>query len=358
MKAILPAVQVKNLTKRYNDVIAVDNLSLDIQPGEFFSLLGPSGCGKTTTLRIIAGLTTQTEGQVYIQGEDVGALPVYKRNIGMVFQNYALFPHMTIRDNVAFGLLRRGVPKKEAFKRVDEMLELVQLPGIQDRYPSQLSGGQQQRVALARALAPSPGVLLLDEPLSNLDLKLRQELRVEIKRIQKEIGITTIFVTHDQGEALSLSDRIGVMRMGKLVQVADPITLYEEPKNNYVASFLGDANFFNGVVSDDKLSSDGWMIQTPKLQGRDGETVEIALRSERISITDQPLTGPNTACAVVETSIYLGALTRYYVRLNDGKRVMVDTLQRRGATFPEGMMVSLQWEAEDCILVEENIPNA
>lgn len=360
MKAIRPAVQLKGLAKKYGAVVAVDDLTLDIHPGEFFSLLGPSGCGKTTTLRIIAGLTSQTAGNVLINGDDVGNLPVYKRNIGMVFQNYALFPHMSIRENVAFGLFRRGIAKTDAYKRVTEMLDLVQLPGVQERYPSQLSGGQQQRVSLARALAPNPEVLLLDEPLSNLDLKLRQDLRVELKRIQKEVGITTVFVTHDQGEALSLSDRIAIMKEGRLVQIGTPIELYEEPRNNYVASFLGDANFFRGVVSKGRLESEGWMIASPKLLAWEGKSVEIALRSERIIITDpgRGLQDANIGRAVVETSIYLGAVTRYYVRLIDGKLVLVDTVQRGDFTFPDGAEVTIQWDAEDCMLVEEGLQNA
>ena len=222
--------------------VAVDHIDLDVNEGEFFSLLGPSGCGKTTTLRMIGGFEQPTEGTIELQGEDVTYLPAYKRHVNTVFQNYALFPHLTIFENVAFGLRRKKVADAEMKKRVDEMLELVELPGFESRKPGQISGGQAQRVALARALVNKPAVLLLDEPLGALDLKLRKQMQVELKRIQQEVGITFIYVTHDQEEAMTMSDRIAVMNHGKYEQLGDPEVLYERPKTRFVAGFLGVSN--------------------------------------------------------------------------------------------------------------------
>lgn len=245
-----PAVELTGITKRFGDVTAVDDLALTIADGEFFAMLGPSGCGKTTTLRMIAGLEFPTAGSLTIFGEEVGTLPPNKRPVNTVFQNYALFPHMTVRDNVAFGLKMSGVAKAEARTRADEMISLVRLDGMGDRRPSQLSGGQQQRVALARALVNQPKVLLLDEPLGALDLKLRQQMQVELKSIQRELGVSFVFVTHDQEEALTMSDRIAVMHEGQLLQVGTPEELYERPTSRFVADFIGETNLLDGRVAD------------------------------------------------------------------------------------------------------------
>ncbi len=248
-----PSVELKGLTKRFgDDVTAVDSIDLEIDDGEFFALLGPSGCGKTTTLRMIAGLEFPTEGSLKIYGEEMGTLSPNKRPVNTVFQNYALFPHMTILENVSFGLRMQKIGKTEASKRAHEALEMVRLGQMAKRKPNQLSGGQQQRIALARALVNRPKVLLLDEPLGALDLKLRQEMQIELKSLQREVGITFVFVTHDQEEALTLSDRIAVMHEGRFLQVAAPETMYEHPANRFVADFIGQTNLLEGTVEDAK----------------------------------------------------------------------------------------------------------
>jgi spermidine/putrescine ABC transporter ATP-binding subunit len=346
-------VQLVNLTKRFGAVTAVDNLSLDIHQGEFISLLGPSGCGKTTTLRMIAGLETQTAGSIYVRGQEVSNVPPYERNIGMVFQDYAVFPHLTVADNVAFGLRRHGVSRDKAGERAQAMLELVRLPEMGERRPSQLSGGERQRVALARALAYEPTVLLLDEPLSNLDLKLRQEMRVELKRIQREVGITTIFVTHDQGEALSLSDRVVVMSAGQIQQIGHPVELYEHPQTGFVASFLGDANFFTGVVSEGYLLVDGAEVVSPELSNYEGQEITVLVRSERLKLSAEAPRGPNQVAGTVEAFIYLGSMSRHYVRLDSGKILVVDSLQPGHNPFPEGTVVTMSWTPDDCIALKE-----
>ncbi|WP_342819036.1 ABC transporter ATP-binding protein, partial [Candidatus Hadarchaeum sp.] len=251
-------VEVKNVTKKFGEVIAVDNISFTVEKGQFFSLLGPSGCGKTTTLRMICGFETPTEGEIFIDGKPMTNVPPYKRPTNLVFQNLALFPHMNVYDNIAFGLRIKKVPEPEIQKRVKEMLELVRLPGYEKRKISQLSGGEKQRIAIVRALVNRPAVLLLDEPLGPLDLKLREEMVVELKRIKREVGTTFIYVTHDQGEALTMSDKIAVMNKGKIVQMGTPLEIYERPNSKFVADFIGGTNFFegryrDGVVEVDKL---------------------------------------------------------------------------------------------------------
>ena len=247
---MIPAVELQRITKRFGDVVAVDNVDLSIADGEFFALLGPSGCGKTTTLRLIAGLEFPTEGSLSIFGQEVGTLTPNKRPVNTVFQNYALFPHLSVLENVGFGLKMQGVDKNTTRRRSMEMIELVQLEGLAERKPSQMSGGQQQRVALARALVNQPKVLLLDEPLGALDLKLRQEMQLELKKLQRDVGISFVFVTHDQEEALTMSDRIAVMNEGELLQVATPEEIYERPTNRFVADFIGQTNLLEGTISD------------------------------------------------------------------------------------------------------------
>ena len=295
------AVELKAITKKFGDVVAVDNIDLTIEDGEFFAMLGPSGCGKTTTLRMIAGLEFPTQGSLSIFGEEVGTLAPNKRSVNTVFQNYALFPHLSVLDNVGFGLKMQGIDKNETRTRAMEMIELVQLEGLEGRKPSQMSGGQQQRVALARALVNQPKVLLLDEPLGALDLKLRQEMQLELKKLQRDVGISFVFVTHDQEEALTMSDRIAVMHEGKLLQVASPEEIYETPVNRFVADFIGRTNLLEGTVSDSEtvILTNG----TPIRASNDfaaGTSVSISLRPERAKITQQKEDGDSVPMGPTE----------------------------------------------------------
>lgn len=353
------SVNVEQVTKRYGSVTAVDQISFLVREGEFVSLLGPSGCGKTTTLRIIAGLTRPDGGVVEISGRNVNDVPAYQRNIGMVFQDYALFPHMIVAENIAFGLRMRGVAVAQIRDRVRRALELVQLPGLEDRYPRQLSGGQQQRVAVARGLAIEPAVFLLDEPLSNLDLKLRMQMRLELRQLQRKLGITTVFVTHDQGEALNLSDRVIVMDAGRIVQSGSPVEIYEQPRTRFVAEFIGESNFFEGEVVDARNSRA--VVRTPAgllLQSAAsasmarGERVLVVVRPERIRVVrDGEGTAANNVRGRIEHISYSGASTRYLVRLQTGHAVLVDV---PAPTHGLGEMVSLTWEAERSRIVQEN----
>jgi len=279
------AVGIRDVTKRFGDVVAVDSLDLDIGDGEFFSLLGPSGCGKTTTLRMIAGLEFPTQGSVTIFGEEMGLRPPNRRPVNTVFQSYALFPHMTVAQNIGFGLEMQGIDATEISGRVGDAIDLVRLTGMGDRRPKQLSGGQQQRVALARALVNRPKVLLLDEPLGALDLKLRQAMQLELKEIQREVGITFIYVTHDQEEALTMSDRIGVMHEGRLLQVAPSEEIYEQPSTRFVAEFIGETNFMSGTIERPGIVrlDDGTEVKARTHSGS-GTTVTLTLRPEKIDL--------------------------------------------------------------------------
>ena len=289
------AVSLRAVTKRFDEVIAVDDVDLDIADGEFFALLGPSGCGKTTTLRMIAGLEIPSGGSLKIFGDEVGTLPPNKRPVNTVFQNYALFPHMSVAANVGFGLKMQKVDKAEITRRVDEAIELVRLGGMEQRRPSQLSGGQQQRVALARALVNRPKVLLLDEPLAALDLKLRQGMQQELKSLQREVGITFVFVTHDQEEALSMADRIGVMGDGRLLQVGTPEEIYDVPVNQFVADFIGRSNFLPGTFEESHLVclANGTRITVPT-GGSVGDTVAVSLRPERVEVVGRGESPPES----------------------------------------------------------------
>ncbi len=285
------ALEIKNVTKRFGDLIAVNDVSLDIKEGEIFSFLGPSGCGKTTLLRCVAGLEDVDEGEILIGGEVVNHIPPYKRNCSIIFQQHALFPHMSVFDNIAFGLVERRIAKDEIKRRVSELVELVNLTGLEERFPSQLSGGQQQRVALIRSLVLRPAVLLLDEPLAALDRKLRKEMQVELKRIQREVGITFMNVTHDQKEALSLSDRIAVMKDGKIIQLGTPDEIYESPRTTFAADFMGASNIFTGRVEARKggriefRTKDGLQLTFPDSNGIDIDTIEgISVHPEVIRI--------------------------------------------------------------------------
>ena len=305
-----PAILFKNVSRYFGEVKAVDNIELEIKDGEFFSMLGPSGSGKTTCLRMIAGFDRPTYGQILLYGQDVSNLPPYERSVNTVFQDYALFPHMTVDQNIAYGLMIKGMPKAERLKRVDEMLDLVRLPGFGHRKPSQLSGGQRQRVALARALINHPKVLLLDEPLGALDLKLRQQMQVELKNIQREVGITFIFVTHDQEEALTMSDRIAVFSEGKIEQVGNPADVYEHPSTPFVAGFVGTSNLVSGEVA----------------QRITGSPRRFSIRPEKIHLAKEDETiEDDMFCAdgKVRDIVYLGLFTRYLVELDGGGDLVV-----------------------------------
>ena len=311
-------VRLENVTKRFEDVKAVDDLSLEIERGSFFALLGPSGCGKTTTLRMIGGFEEPTEGTIYLGDEPVSGRPPYKRDVNTVFQSYALFPHLTIFENVAFGLRRRGVRKGDLRGRVESILELVGLAGLGKRKPRQLSGGQQQRVALARALVNKPRVLLLDEPLGALDLKLRKQMQLELKRIQNEVGITFVHVTHDQEEAMTMADRIAIMNAGRIEQLGAPSDLYEKPETAFVASFLGISNLLQGTVTGagSVRLDDGTDVRVPEsiMNGRNGK-VAVGVRTEKIGLghtEENRLTG-----RLLETA-YVGVATQYVLETQAG----------------------------------------
>jgi spermidine/putrescine transport system ATP-binding protein len=325
------------LTKRYGDNAAVDDLSLAVEQGEFVSLLGPSGCGKTTTLQMIAGFVEPTSGSVRMAGRDLLAIPAAKRGLGIVFQNYALFPHMSVAGNVAFGLEMRQVAKDQREQRVAGTLKLVGLTGFADRFPAQLSGGQQQRVALARALAPQPKVLLLDEPLSALDYKLRKEMQIELKRLQGETGITFIFVTHDQEEVLTMSDRIAVMSSGKILQVGAPHDIYDRPAERFVADFIGETNFLEGEVVGEangratvKLSSGSEISASLPAGFSPTGKVTLVVRPEHahLASTDDEV----SLSGIIQNVVYLGTDTHFHVRLDDGDVFIVRQQNSRGAS--------------------------
>ncbi|MEX5729814.1 putative spermidine/putrescine transport system ATP-binding protein [Rhodovulum iodosum] len=353
----MSSVILRDIVKRFGSFTAVEKTSLEIPEGEFVTLLGPSGCGKTTTLRMIAGLLDPTEGDIEIKGKRFNDIPIHKRNLGIVFQNYALFPHKTVAENVAFGLKYRDVPRDEAARRVAEALALVQLPDVGDRYPKQLSGGQQQRIALARAIVIEPDVLLLDEPLSALDANLREDMRVELKRIQDRIGVTTVFVTHDQSEALAMSDQIVVMSDGRVEQVGPPQEVYNTPASEFVAQFLGASNILparctaraNGHVA---LDSDVFgQIDVPaeKAPLVVGEgPAKLVLRAEKLLLAalDTPANGEIAVDATVETVDYQGQAVRYFVRAGDAQLQAINMIDQR--PFSEGAQVSLRLRPQDC----------
>jgi putative spermidine/putrescine transport system ATP-binding protein len=343
-------LSLNGLSKHYGDFYAVREVSLTIADGEFLVLLGPSGCGKTTTLRMVAGFIEPSAGHVRLAGQDITLLPPWKRNAGMVFQSYALFPHMTVAQNVAFGLEMRRLSRADIDRRVEETLALVRLSGYGGRLPRQLSGGQQQRVALARALAIRPDVLLLDEPLSNLDAKLRQEVRVEIRELQRQLGLTTVMVTHDQEEALTMADRLVVMNEGAVRQVGTQRDLYERPADQFVAGFVGRTTFLPGAIeAPGRFRSDGGLSLACR-DGRPGRAV-LALRPERVEIGPQPSTKPrsgldNDLPGTVEFVSYLGALIDIHVRLSPSDRVVVQIANRDGGFVPEvGQPVHVGWPA-------------
>ncbi len=359
-------MELREVRKNFGSFEVVKGISLEIERGEILSLLGPSGCGKTTTLNMIAGFLPLDAGSIEMNGRVVHHIPPHRRNIGMVFQNYALFPHLSIFENVAFGVRMRKQPREEVSRRVQEALAMVRLEAARDRYPNQLSGGQQQRVALARAIVIQPEVLLLDEPLSNLDAKLRQEMRSEIVEIQKKIGITTIFVTHDQEEALAISDRIAVMNQGVVEQVGTPRDIYEHPRTAFVAEFIGETNSFEGdaVIDGNRLGVSlvpGLSVLAPRGEFANGSRVKVLVRPERICLSP-PGDGAgegrgagrsgstNLLPGMIERVVYLGSITRYHVRV--GERTVVAAIPNRtqGWTVEPGSSVTLWWQVEDSLV--------
>jgi spermidine/putrescine transport system ATP-binding protein len=360
-------VKLVDVVKKFGETAAVDHIDLEVEDGEFFSLLGPSGCGKTTTLRMIGGFETPTSGLIELQGQDVTWLPPYKRNVNTVFQNYALFPHLTIFENVAFGLRRKGARDSEVKSRVTEMLALVELPGYEARKPTQISGGQAQRVALARALINKPAVLLLDEPLGALDLKLRKQMQVELKRIQQEVGITFIYVTHDQEEAMTMSDRIAVMNKGRYEQLGEPEVLYERPTTRFVAGFLGVSNLLPGTVESNDGTyaavrlADDTRVRAPAALVGDATTVDVGVRPEKIRLREEqaePPAGHNHLSGVVRDASYLGVSTQYLVEARGGARIMVYEQNVERATKSElwtpGEAVRLTWSPDHTFVVRED----
>jgi putative spermidine/putrescine transport system ATP-binding protein len=348
-------LSIQHVKKTFGDLTVVQDFNLDVGTGEFVSFLGPSGCGKTTVLRMVAGFEEPTAGSIVIAGKDVTRLKPNQRNIGMVFQAYALFPNLTVAQNIAFGLKVAGVPKVDADKRVVEMLDLIKLPQFGDRYPYQLSGGQQQRVALARAIAPKPKLLLLDEPLSALDAKVRVSLRDEIRAIQKELGITTVFVTHDQEEALSISDRIVVMYGGKAEQVGTPFEIYNRPSTKFVANFVGTLNVLEGTVTDASSGKvkvgAGEVVLAGKLNGsKAGDTLSLALRPEAISLGRQPGRDATLGGEISEVS-FLGSVIR--VRVGLGKEaVSLDTFNSPASPPPKvGEKAEISFSPDDVLVL-------
>jgi spermidine/putrescine transport system ATP-binding protein len=346
-------VRLDGLTKRFDDVVAVDDISLDIESGRFFALLGPSGCGKTTTLRMIGGFEEPTSGRIELGGRDVIGLPPYKRDVNTVFQSYALFPHLSIYDNVAFGLRQRSVKGDELKRRVVEALELVGLGGLEKRKPRQLSGGQQQRIALARALVNRPRVLLLDEPLGALDLKLRKQMQLELKRIQHEVGLTFIHVTHDQEEAMTMADQIVVMNNGHIEQAGTPSELYEQPATAFVAGFLGVSNLLPCEISgrDRVKLRDGTTVEVPaeRLAGHDGP-ISIGIRPEKISPAADER---NVLDAVVVESAYIGVSTQYIVETAAGSMSLYVQNERPGApALSSGDRLTVGWDPNSTFIVK------
>jgi spermidine/putrescine ABC transporter ATP-binding subunit len=357
------ALRLRELTRVFRETRAVDRLNLAIEPGSMVALLGPSGCGKTTTLRMVAGLIEPSAGEIFLDDRPISRLPAHRRNIGMLFQNYALFPHMNVADNVAFGLEARGIARDARAARVAAALQLVQLGDYGMRMPAQLSGGQQQRVALARALVIQPTLLLLDEPLGALDKSLRQEMQVELRGLQRRLGITTVMVTHDQDEALTMADRIAIMRDGQLEQTGSPAEVYQRPASRFVASFLGAANFFQGRVDrvaegSARIAAEGGAVLTVAVARPLGSPVTVALRPEAITVEPliDPLAGddgdnapapPNSVAAVVEQIVYHGFVSHLYLRLPNGEP-LIAYQQNQGAaaslSLVPGMRVRARWD--------------
>ena len=354
-------VQLLNICKSFDqDEAIIKNLDLDIMQGEFLTLLGPSGCGKTTTLRMIAGFELPTSGEIVMDGEDITETPPYLRCVNTVFQNYALFPHMNVYDNIAFGLKMKKVPKSQIKDKVNEMLKVVQLEGYENRMPSQLSGGQMQRVAIARALVNNPKVLLLDEPLGALDLKLRKQMQLELKHLQKILGITFVFVTHDQEEALTMSDRIVVMNKGVIEQIGTPEELYEHPKTKFVANFLGETNLLEGEVfklkEDEvllKLEQEEDIIRIPNLNYNLGDKFTVSVRPERIKIKEAVQEGDVWLACKFKEKVYIGSNIKVSVILKNGKEIIVNEPIGQNFTFSDEMKdYFITWNPHHTIVIK------
>ena len=350
-------VSLRNVEKWYGNNHVVKDMNLEIEEGEFLTLLGPSGCGKTTTLRMIAGFEDATEGSIEVQGVRVEEKEPFQRDVNTVFQNYSLFPHMTVYDNVAYGPTIRKMPKDEIRRRVTEMLELVQMANYEKRKPEALSGGQKQRVAIARALINNPRVLLLDEPLGALDLKLRKQMQIELKRLQKKLGITFVYVTHDQEEAMTMSDRIAVMRDGVILQMGAPMEIYERPATRFVADFIGESNVLEGRVTGVK---EGVLsVETPaggvRCWGQGfgvGDALCVAIRPEYLRISREPVDGFSLP-ATVKDFIYMGALIKTSLDLKNGQEVKLSRLEA-DSSLREGDAVHLWWEAEKAVAIHDD----
>lgn len=348
-------IRIDKLTKKFGEVVAVDNVSLEVEKGEFMTLLGPSGSGKTTILNMIAGFEKPNNGDIYVNEQSVGYIPPFKRDIGMVFQNYALFPHMTVYKNIAFPLIMRKLSQNEIKNMVEEALALVKLQGYEDRYPKQLSGGQQQRIALARAIIFKPPVLLMDEPLGALDKKLREHMQLEIKHLHEELGFTVIYVTHDQGEALSMSDRVVVLDHGRIEQVGKPDELYDRPRNKFVADFIGETNLFEGKIM--KREADlihirtlgGIGIQVLHKENVKGEEVSISIRPEKVTLLDSGQSMQNMYTGKLEEIIYVGEVTKFKISLEgEREKIVLKLYNRKGIPkFTKGDIVRVGWDKDD-----------
>lgn len=347
-------IKITNVCKDYGDNKVVKNLYMDIKKGEFLTLLGPSGCGKTTTLRMIAGFEQPTSGNILIEGKDIEGTKPYQREVNTVFQNYALFPHMTIFDNIAFGLNIKKVKKEEVKQRVYEMLELVQLSGYENRKPDQLSGGQKQRVAIARALINRPKVLLLDEPLGALDLKLRKQMQFELKRLQKKLGITFVYVTHDQEEALTMSDRIAILSKGILEQLDCPKVIYNNPASKFVADFIGESNLFYGTVNTVNgdtitVTLESGSVTAKSMDVKPGEIVDISVRPENLMMSQTPVPGFDCT-ATIKEYVFIGNVHKVILMLQNGNEVKINQSPKI-PELPIGTKVNLYWEAEDAVVI-------
>ena len=358
-----PVLEVRNVSKRFGDTVAVDDVSFDVHDGEFLFLIGPSGCGKTTTLRMIGGYEHATCGEIVIRGRVVNDVPLEKRNIGMVFQSYALFPHMTVARNVEYGLRMRRVPVSERRDRVREVLDLVELSDFGERYPAQLSGGQRQRVALGRVIAYEPDILLLDEPLANLDKRLRDVMRVELKKLQERVGITTVYVTHDQEEALTMADRLVVMEGGRMLQIGSPKELYNRPGTAFVATFLGETSSFRGAVESDLegiahvVMDDGFRATFRHREDVSvGDRVMVSIRPEAVTIaTDPPGGRENVVAGVVDFASYLGSHVIYMIRIDDGHALIraSEPIPSGEARFAQGDRVFASWDIDHVVYVRD-----
>jgi spermidine/putrescine transport system ATP-binding protein len=351
-------VELRKVTKRFGDVLVVNAVDLTVEKGEFLTFLGPSGCGKTTTLRMIGGFERPSSGEVLLGGKDVSDLPPYERDVNTVFQSYALFPHMSVAENVAYGLEQKKLPKAEIQRKVKEVLAMVQMETFATRKPREMSGGQQQRVAVARAIVNNPSVVLLDEPLGALDLKLRKEMQVELKQLQRRLGMTFIYVTHDQEEALTMSDRIAVMKAGQIEQLAPPVEIYNRPRTRFVADFIGDTNLLSGTVAGGHIVVDGAEIP---LHGTSevipGEKAYLSIRPEMVTVhTGAKAPGDAARPSLegkVEETIFMGSLWKTIVRLPGGSRIVASEPPSSHGYIAPGTAVSVVWEAERAVLLPE-----